>query len=61
MVQRYPFRGFRIGAHLPVDRRNALDEPAAVRMLQIQNLIQGPMEMESDKGYLLVQAFKGVA
>jgi hypothetical protein len=60
-VQRNPLRGFRIGAHLPVDGRDALDELAAVRMLQIQNLFQGPVEMVSDKGYLLEQAFKGVA
>ncbi len=60
-VQRNPFRAFRIGAHLPIHRRDALDELAAIRMFQIQNLFEGPMEMVRDKGYLLEQAFKGVA
>jgi hypothetical protein len=37
------------------------DKAAAVGMLQIENIVGGPMQVHRDKGYLLEQRVKGVA
>jgi len=44
-----------------VDLGNLLDPAPAVAMLQIHDLVERPMEMIGDVGYLLVEAFQGVA
>ena len=38
-----------------------LDEPLTIAVLESQHLGQRPMEVIGDEGYLLVQAFEGVA
>ncbi len=48
-------------ADLPVDLANLLDPAATVRVLQPQDILQRPVKMVRDVGYLLVEAFQGVA
>ncbi len=47
--------------HLLVDRRDLLDETLAVAVLQIEDVVKGPVEVIGDEGYLLVQVVEGVA
>jgi hypothetical protein len=47
--------------HLPVDRRYLIHKALPVAVLQIEDLLKGPMEVISDIGYLFEQAVDGVA
>ena len=47
--------------HAPVDSRNLLNETPPVFVFQVQDIRQRPVKMIGDKGYLLEQAFEGVA
>jgi len=44
-----------------IDLGNLLDPTPAVAMLQIHDLVERPMEMVGNVGYLLVEALQGVA
>ena len=44
-----------------VDFGNLLYPPPPLRMLQIEDIVQRPVEMIGNVGYLLMQAFEGVA
>ncbi len=46
---------------LPVDVRDLLRPEAAVTVLHIQYLVEGPVEVVGDVSYLLVELFEGVA
>ena len=46
---------------MPVDRRDLVHKTLPVAMFQLQDVFQRPVEMKSDKGYLLEQAVKRVA
>ena len=44
-----------------IDISNFFDPPLPFGVFEIENLSQGPVKVISDIGYLLVQAFEGVA
>ena len=47
--------------HPLIDRRDLIHPPPSLDVLQVHDLVLGPVEVISDKGYLLVQRFQGVA
>ena len=51
----------RLFAQLPIDAADLLDPAAPVAVLQLQYVIERPVEVVRDKGYLLVELLKGVA
>jgi hypothetical protein len=44
-----------------VDRRDLLDPAPPLRMFQLHDPFERPVEVERDEGYLLVERFEGVA
>ena len=57
----YKRLGLAAAADLDVDLADLLHPAAAIRVLQAQDVLEGPVEMVGDIGYLLVEALQGVA
>jgi len=48
-------------AYLPVDLADLLDPSPPVCVLKLKNVLQRPVKVIRDVGYLLVEAIQGVA
>ena len=48
-------------AEMAIDRADLLDPPAPIGVLQVEDLVQRPVKVVGDEGYLLLELFEGVA
>ena len=47
--------------HLAIDRADLLHPTPTIGVLQLQDFLQGPVEVVGNEGYLLLELFQGVA
>jgi hypothetical protein len=50
-----------MSVQLPVDRRDLRHPATAIGVLHVHDLVGGPVEVEGDERYLLMQRIEGVA
>jgi hypothetical protein len=60
-LERYALARLGRLAGLPIDLRDLLDEALPVAVLQVQDLVQRPVEVVCQEGYLLEEIIEGVA